>query len=268
MKFIQKFSIAIVGFTLLFGMTITPASSITHGVLDGQAHPYVGLMVFDVNGSPAWRCTGTLVNPTTMLTAGHCTYGTSSGRVWFNSNDQAAILASGYPSTGGIEFTNIQTHPDFNPNAFYLHDMGLVTLAQPVYVSTYGQLPSLGYFTQLLATPAYHHQDFTPVGYGLQWANSGINTVAHLIRYQATVNVITGDAIFSPGSSDSILFTNNAATGGTCFGDSGGPIFIAGTNVIAAITSFGMNSECGGTGGGYRMDVPSSQNFFNAYVGA
>ena len=52
----------------------------------------------------------------------------------------------------------------------------------------------------------------------------------------------------------SILLSNNAKSGGTCFGDSGGPNFIDDTNVLAGVTSFGLNPTCGGTGGVYRVD--------------
>ena len=67
-------------------MTVLVASfgsvkAITYGELDGNDHPFVGLLVFDVDGSPSHRCSGTLLSPTVMLTAGHCTYGTSGGRV-------------------------------------------------------------------------------------------------------------------------------------------------------------------------------------------
>ena len=51
-----------------------------------------------------------------------------------------------------------------------------------------------------------------------------------------------------------MLLSNNANTGGTCFGDSGGPNFLAGTLTIAGVTSFGTNWACGGTGGVYRLD--------------
>ena len=44
------------------------------GNLDGNAHPYVGLMVAkDAAGTPLWRCSGTLLGPKLFLTAGHCT---------------------------------------------------------------------------------------------------------------------------------------------------------------------------------------------------
>ena len=50
----------------------------------------------------------------------------------------------------------------------------------------------------------------------------------------------------------SLLLSNNTNTGGTCFGDSGGPNFLGNSNVIAGVTSFGLNGTCGGTGGVFR----------------
>ena len=44
--------------------------------------------------------------------------------------------------------------------------------------------------------------------------------------------------------------------GGTCSGDSGGPVFLGGskTNLVVAVTSFGLNSLCRGADFGYRVD--------------
>src|SRR5256885_15889724 len=47
-------------------------SFITHGTLDGTAHPAVVLLVMDVNGTPTFRCSATLIAPKVVLTAGHC----------------------------------------------------------------------------------------------------------------------------------------------------------------------------------------------------
>ena len=40
--------------------------------------------------------------------------------------------------------------------------------------------------------------------------------------------------------------------GGTCFGDSGGPNFASGTNVILGVNSFGTNGNCAGVTYSYR----------------
>ncbi len=46
-------------------MTAMPVGAITDGELDGDGHPFVGLMVaHDANHKPLWRCSGTLLSPT------------------------------------------------------------------------------------------------------------------------------------------------------------------------------------------------------------
>ncbi len=64
----------------------------------------------------------------------------------------------------------------------------------------------------------------------------------------------------------SLLLSNNHATGGTCFGDSGGPNFLGTGNVVAGVTSFGLNGTCGGTGGVFRLDRRDVLDFVQAYL--
>ena len=47
-------------------------SFITDGTLDGNAHPAVVLIIMDIAGKPAFRCSGTIIAPKLVLTAGHC----------------------------------------------------------------------------------------------------------------------------------------------------------------------------------------------------
>lgn len=52
-------------------------------------------------------------------------------------------------------------------------------------------------------------------------------------------------------------------------GDSGGPNFIGSgateSHVIAGVTSFGLNGNCGGTGGVYRIDKADDLNWLAAF---
>jgi hypothetical protein len=250
-------------------VAVIPAAAITYGEPDGNSHPQVGLLVFDVNGVPAWRCSGTLISPTVMLTAGHCTFGTSGGRVWFDADVSAGRPGNGYPFAGGtgIEFSAINTHPNYNDNAFYLHDAGVVILSEPVYGVSYGSLSAVGVLDELATSRGLQNQLFTPVGYGIQSIKPEF--MSTLVRYRATMMLVDVNGTVGIPRGGSVVFSNNAgkaATGGTCFGDSGGPIFIEGTTTIVAVTSFGLNSNCKGTTGGYRVDTADDQAFINQFL--
>lgn len=248
--------------------TTSVGSAITDGTPDGEGHPYVGLLIFDVNGTPAWRCSGTLLSPTVLLTAGHCTDGATGGRVWFEADVQQPGL--GYPFGGAtsVEFASIHTHPQFGEGSFVLHDVGVVILSQPVYRSTYGVLPAVNQLDGLKIKRGKQDTTFTAVGYGLQMSfpdpasflehNVRVRMVATPRLIQINVPGFTGDF--------SMLLSNNANTGGTCFGDSGGPNFLGDSNVVAAVTSFGINGNCAGTGGVFRMDRQNVLDFVNAYL--
>lgn len=232
------------------------AGAVTDGQPDGDGHPYVGIMVAeDENGNPMWRCSGTLLSPTLFLTAGHCTEAPAANvEIWFDADMQTNSAAKGYPTNGQASGTPY-VHPDYNPNAFFLHDLGVVVLDEPYPMDEYGALPSLGQLDSLKTRRGQQAQTFTAVGYGLQesfpdaasWKEN--NQRVRMVAYPKLIQInggLVGDY--------SILLSNNAHTGGTCFGDSGGPNFIGDSNVVGGVTSFGMNGNCAGTGGVYRVD--------------
>jgi len=64
----------------------------------------------------------------------------------------------------------------------------------------------------------------------------------------------------------SLLLSNNASTGGTCFGDSGGPNYLGSGNVIAGVTSFARNGNCAGTGGVFRLDRQDVLDFVTPFL--
>jgi hypothetical protein len=237
----------------VFAIAIGSAGAVTDGTLDGNGHPYVGLMVAqDAKGNPLWRCSGTLLSETIFLTAGHCTESPAAHvEIWFDADVESGIPGNGYPNKGDVGGTPY-THPQYNPNAFYLYDLGVVVLKKPMKMNKYGALPRQDQLDQLKPSSS---TTFTSVGYGLQqsfpdaasWKehNQRVRMVAtpHLLQINTG---FTGDF--------SLLLSNNTSTGGTCFGDSGGPNFIRSSNVIAGVTSYGLNSTCAGTGGVYRVD--------------
>lgn len=236
----------------------SPAEAIRYGTPDDGEHPYVGIMVADVDDAPAWRCSGTLVSPTIFLTAGHCTFGADSVTVWFE--EDVTDGDTGYPFEGSTSIEGTPyTHPDYDDAAFYLNDLGVVVLEEPVLLAEYGAIPEEGYFDQFFVQRGQSKQDFTAVGYGLQRSmpdQTGL-TEAEPVRLQATpLRIINQDAAFGEKKAgNSVLLSNNANSGGTCSGDSGGPLFVEGSNVVVGVTSYGLNARCAGTGGAYRVDT-------------
>ena len=106
---------------LLVGLAIGagPATAITDGDLDGNGHPYVGLMVAqDANGRPLWRCSGTLLSSRLFVTAGHCTESPAAHvEIRFAADVDAGRPGNGYPYKGDVGGTPY-THPNYDPNRF------------------------------------------------------------------------------------------------------------------------------------------------------
>jgi hypothetical protein len=249
--------------TLVLGAAV-PAGAVTDGELDGEGHPYVGLMVAqDASGAPMWRCSGTLISPTVYVTAGHCTFGAAHVEIWFDADVESGRPGNGYPNTGDIGGTPY-AHPQYDDNAFYLYDLGVVVLDEPIAMSEYGELPEPDLLDSLKPRRS---TTFTAVGYGLQKAfpdATAWKEQADRVRYVAEPHLLQINTGFT--GPRSLMLSNNANTGGTCFGDSGGPNFVDDSNVIAGVTSFGMNSTCAGTGGVFRIDRPAELEWINSFL--
>lgn len=277
----KKLIVAFVLVLVLLIGTVGTMSAITDGVLDGNGHPQVVLLLMEVNNKPAFRCSGTLISPTVLLTAGHCTNNFPDSpytgmRVFTESDVQAGIgKTNNYPNPGpnAVEAVAWAAHPLYPTAPFFVHDVGVVKLAHPINLPAgkqYGTLPTVNQLDQFKTQRGLNKATFTAVGYGLQasfpaaasWKDEASRTryVAYPRLIQINVPGYTGDF--------SLLLSNNTATGGTCFGDSGGPNFLGDTNVVAGVTSFGKNGNCAGTGGVFRMDRQNVQDFVNGFIAA
>ncbi len=250
---------------LVAAVAATPAHAIKYGELDQQAHPQVGLMVaLDQDNNPMWRCSGTMISSTVYLTAGHCTSGAARVTIWFDSDVESGIPANKYPYTGQVSGTP-HTHPLFLTASFVVNDVGVVVLDQDqIGPGPYATLPAEGQLNALESRRGLQDRTFTAVGYGLQWINP-VFVEAARVRMRASPKLLQ---INTPGFTGdfSILLSNNRSTGGTCFGDSGGPNFIGDSLVVGGVTSFGINGNCAGTGGVFRMDTKNALDFVRPFL--
>ena len=252
-------------------LTISPASGVTNGDLDGEDHPHVVLLLMDVGGQPAFRCSATLLSPTVVLTAGHCTNNFPGApftgmRVFTESDVDNGN--NNYPFAGpnSVEAVSWAAHPDYETAPFFVNDVGVVILEAPgvTGLGEYGVLPDVDSLDQLKTRRGKQDVTFTAVGYGLQQINP-VFVQADRVRMVANPKL---NQINTPGFTGdfSLLLSNNHSTGGTCFGDSGGPNFLGDSNIVAGVTSFGLNGNCAGTGGVFRTDRQNVLDFVGGYL--
>ena len=247
---------------LLVSAAAAPALAVTFGSPDGNAHPFVGNLLFE-RPDGYYSCTGTLLSSTVILTAGHCTEeaGVANVRTWvtftpdvaINSGCSTRACLNAYlddPANGWVRGTAVP-HPQYDDFAGWpkapTYDVGIVQLATPVSMTTYGELPSLG-FLETIRKAA--ENSFTAVGYGLQGYIKPFYS-EEWTRYVGTVKLIEAGSTWTGG--------------GTCFGDSGGPIFYANTNVVVAVVSWGQ-TPCIGVDFNFRTDIPTTQDFVDPYL--
>ena len=286
----MRTSIAIRGLLAAAAAAVTiPAAAITGtSWVDDNEHPFVGLVVFyDAKGEFVQRCSGSLISPTKFVTAGHCTdasTGVVSARVYFQQNAGANYdpvtevdPVSGYPETcaAGTLGTLCATSSKLYNYGFdnfagfpNTKDVGVVLLDQAIRLSEYAVLPTAGLLDTLGTARGTKNTSFAVSGYGLtkrtqeHSANPNISFRVRLMAASTLVNLNSGQN----GGFNVQTQGNGSGRGGTCSGDSGGPVFLGGlsSNLMVAVTSFGLNSLCRGTDFGYRLDRQPVLDWINS----
>jgi hypothetical protein len=228
---------------------------ISNGQPTGSAYGGVGAVLIDVGGNGVidFICSGSLISPTVYLTAGHCIFG--AGTVYYISFAPDVIPLP--PVSALIQSTTAFASSD--------DDLGVIilpagsTTGRPMY-----ELPTLGLLDELNERGGLARDRGVIVGYGVSRLVGMQTTPLDGVRKVATTKIldVVGTFIITAGAQ------GESSHGGVCFGDSGGPLFLANEdpNLIVGVASVVRHEGCQAYAGHIRLDTPTALAFLGQYV--
>jgi hypothetical protein len=262
-----KTGLAVLAAVAVFSVLAGSAGAIIGGTPD-TTHTYVGMAD---NG--VFVCTGTLISSRIMVTAAHC------------FSDSVSVFGTDAQGHPRVEVTfdqqgfSTQPAPSFVMGTYYFNpdfclgcrkglpgadtnDEAIIVLDQ-AQNRGFAVLPAIGFDAGLRTGTVL---DIS--GYGVQHfgkpdpcdPNCKKQPDAFFTRVGATSNLLN---VGKGKQGEFIKISGNTSQGkgGQCFGDSGGPLFLSGTNTMIGETTFGTNGQCAGVGYDTRLDTPSAQDF-------
>jgi secreted trypsin-like serine protease len=238
--------------------------AITNGEFDGNRHPNVGAFLWDGNhdGVRTQLCSVSLIAPTVVVTASHCTEFADrfDSEVWvtFDPTDVE-------DSPTGVIHGHTVTNPLYDAKQLYQHDVSVIVLdsavnATPVTIASVGLLDRMKDDGSLRSTL------FTNVGYGTS-EQVPVPKVGPTFPW-------SGDREFSVSAFHSldkrfIHLNQNLAQGwgGTGYGDSGGPTFIdTAAGLIQVSTVSTGDVPLYATSVNTRLDTQEAHDFLAPYL--
>ena len=194
-------------------------ATMDQGISGGQVEtglPFVGL-IYNQN-SGGYHCTGTLISPRVVLTAGHCTYRSTAKKMWFVIGPSLDLAQQ------KIAVDRVVPHPQFN-YAKQLNDIAYLVLTEDAAVAPISSGEPM---------------DQTWVGRPLVFSGYGFSNPA---KKSGAFTKRTTDLTTESVSPTVFRVTDPTASGKMiCGGDSGGPalyVDAADQHRVAGVVSYG-----------------------------
>lgn len=253
----------VVAMIVVILLVVVPmAYAITFGQPDGEGHPNVGAMIVD---EPArgirLYCSGTLIAPNIFLTAAHCTAAAAARDV-----DPHDVYVTFDPIWNGDVTPHRGTYnlnPNYGHDMHDLHDVAVIILDEPITDIDPATLPPAGLLTDMKKAHELKGQQFVTVGYGtLRDDKTG---GPHALgdygeRYFAGQTFLALKPYWLQ-----ISMNPSTGSGGTCYGDSGGPHFLGESDMVVSLTVTG-DAWCRATDVTYRLDTDSARSYLSQFV--
>jgi hypothetical protein len=262
---------------LVLGALAAPVGAITGGRPDGTGHPNVALLL----APELTFCSGTLIAPSTILTAGHCTDGWDAlladeeldwdGRILVSFDPQAQVDENWVPVDEDDWYVATEwiTHPDYVSEEWpFTYDYGLLYLDEPVTDIAPAELAEPNSLDPVINSNGQSKELFDDVGYGIQGTIVGGGPPQRAVTWTrkiATQTVAPGNGSVSGLFHETWFILKNSPSankGGGCGGDSGSAIFDHDTGEIVAVHTGGYRLGYNGvlcgriTSLNHRTDLP------------
>jgi secreted trypsin-like serine protease len=241
---------------------VIPVQAITFGQPDGDGHPNVGAMIVqEPDGVKYLYCSGTLIAPDVFLSAAHCT--AAAAYYGAEPHDAYVTFDPVWDENATLHRGTYHLNPNYGHDSHDLNDVAVIILDEPITDIEPASLPEAGLLATMKKDKELKGQQFVTVGYGtLRDDKTGgphaLGDYGERYFAEQTFQALKPYWL-------QISMNPSTGSGGTCYGDSGGPHFLGDSDMVVSLTVTG-DAWCRATDVTYRLDTDSARAYLSQFV--